>query len=168
MKCRASLALFNSLATEAQAKVTGDPTRAFRFLPDERETERFFLREFSIHPHRTDPLGEVLTASRAGFKRFDITSNTTLTFEKPDMITFRNLALAQEALNRGGNLPCILNAANEVAVGAFLKSRVGFLEMSKMIEDCMQKISFILNPTLEDYMITDDETRKRATELLAL
>lgn len=103
---------------------------------------------------------------KSSFKRFDITSHTSLTFEKPDTGTFRNLALAQEALNRGGNLPCILNAANEVAVSAFLKSRVGFLEMSGMIEDCMQKISFILNPTLEDYMMTDAETRKRATELL--
>jgi 1-deoxy-D-xylulose-5-phosphate reductoisomerase len=103
---------------------------------------------------------------KSGFKRFDITSNTSLTFEKPDTETFRNLALAQEALSRGGNLPCILNAANEVAVEAFLKSQVGFLEMSEMIEDCMQKISFIRNPTLEDYMITDNETRKRATELL--
>jgi 1-deoxy-D-xylulose-5-phosphate reductoisomerase len=103
---------------------------------------------------------------QSDFKRFDITSNVSLTFEKPDTITFRNLALAQEALSRGGNLPCILNAANEVAVDAFLQSRVGFLEMSEMIEDCMQKISFIHNPTLEDYMITDGETRKRATELL--
>ncbi len=103
---------------------------------------------------------------KSTFKRFDITSHPSLTFEKPDTITFRNLALAQEALSRGGNLPCILNAANEVAVDAFLQSRVGFLEMSEMIEDCMQKISFIHNPTLEDYMMTDNETRKRATELL--
>lgn len=103
---------------------------------------------------------------KSSFKRFDITSNTSLTFEKPDTGTFRNLALAQEALNRGGNLPCILNAANEVAVGAFLKSRVGFLEMSEMIEDCMAKMPFITNPTLEDYMMTDNQTRKRATELI--
>ena len=103
---------------------------------------------------------------KSGFRRFDFVSYPSLTFEKPDTGTFRNLALAQEALNKGGNLPCILNAANEVAVGAFLKSRVGFLEMSEMIENCMQKISFIHNPTLEDYMMTDNETRKRATELL--
>lgn len=103
---------------------------------------------------------------KSDFRRFDITSNPSLTFEKPDTITFRNLALAQEALSRGGNLPCILNAANEVAVDAFLKSRVGFLKMSEMIEDCMQKISFIHNPTLEDYLMTDGETRKHATELL--
>lgn len=103
---------------------------------------------------------------KSDFKRFDITSNTSLTFEKPDTTTFRNLALAQKALTKGGNLPCILNAANEVAVDAFLKSRVGFLEMSEMIEDCMQKISYINNPTLEDYILTDGETRKRAAELL--
>jgi len=103
---------------------------------------------------------------KSTFKRFDITANASLTFEKPDTTTFRNLALAQEALTKGGNLPCILNAANEVAVDAFLQSRVGFLEMSEMIENCMEKISFIINPTLEDYLMTDGETRKRATELL--
>ena len=103
---------------------------------------------------------------KSDFKRFDITSNPSLTFEKPDTTTFRNLALAQEALTKGGNLPCILNAANEVAVDAFLKSRVGFLEMSTMIENCMRKVSYILNPTLEDYLMTDNETRKRASELL--
>src|SRR5690349_17730970 len=103
---------------------------------------------------------------KSDFKRFDIASSASLTFEKPDIITFHNLALAQRALTKGGNLPCILNAANEVAVDAFLKSRVGFLEMSTMIENCMQKVSFIHNPTLEDYVITDGETRKRATELI--
>jgi len=103
---------------------------------------------------------------KSDFKRFDFNSYSSLTFEKPDTETFRNLALAQEALSKGGNLPCILNAANEVAVDAFLKNQIGFFEMSEMIEDCMDKISFIDKPSLQDYVMTDDETRKHATELL--
>ena len=90
----------------------------------------------------------------------------TFTFEKPDSGTFRNLALAIEAMKSGGNLPCIVNAANEVAVAAFLKDQVGFLEMSDIISDCMQKISFVKNPTYEDYVATDMETRKKAMELI--
>ncbi len=103
---------------------------------------------------------------KSTFPRFDFTKYPTLTFEKPDSGTFRNLALATEAMKSGGNMPCIVNAANEVAVAAFLKDQVGFLEMSDIIHDCMQKISFVRNPTYEDYVQTDSETRKIAMERL--
>jgi 1-deoxy-D-xylulose-5-phosphate reductoisomerase len=103
---------------------------------------------------------------KSDFQRFDFASFSSLTFESPDTETFRNLALAQIALTKGGNLPCILNAANEVAVDAFLKNQIGFFEMSEMIEECMQKISFIPHPSIEDYFATDAETRRHATELL--
>jgi len=101
---------------------------------------------------------------KSTFPRFDFTKYPTLTFEKPDSGTFRNLALATEAMKNGGNMPCIVNAANEVAVAAFLKDQVGFLEMSDIIHDCMQKISFVGNPTYDDYVQTDAETRKIAME----
>src|SRR6185436_15284514 len=104
---------------------------------------------------------------KSSFKRFNFADYPSLTFEKPDPGTFRNLALATEALNRGGNMPCIVNAANEIMVDAFLRDRVGFLQMSDMIETCMQKISFIVKPSYEDYVETDHETRKRALELLS-
>lgn len=102
----------------------------------------------------------------SAFPRFDFTNFPSLTFEKPDMETFRNLALAFEALNQGGNMPCILNAANEVAVAEFLKDRVGFLEMSDIVERCMGKIAYIKSPSYEDYVQTDFETRKKALELV--
>ncbi len=101
---------------------------------------------------------------KSDFKRFDFANYSSLTFEKPDNETFHNLALATEAMNRAGNLPCILNAANEIAVAAFLKDQIGFLEMSDMIEDCMKEISFIKHPSLEDYISTDRETRVKAIE----
>ena len=100
------------------------------------------------------------------FPRFDFANYPSFTFEKPDTGTFRNLALAMQALTSGGNMACIVNAANEIAVAAFLEDRVGFLEMSEIIEDCMQKIAFIKNPTYEDYVTTDQETRKKALELI--
>jgi 1-deoxy-D-xylulose-5-phosphate reductoisomerase len=103
---------------------------------------------------------------KSDFKRFDFAFYSSLTFEKPDTETFNNLALAQEALGKSGNLPCVLNAANEVAVDAFLKNQIGFLEMSEMIEECMNKIAFIAHPSLDDYFATDAETRMRATQLL--
>ncbi len=103
---------------------------------------------------------------KSSFKRFDFLNYPTLTFEKIDTETFRNLALAITALQRGGNMPCIINAANEVAVTAFLKDKVGFLQMSDVIEDCMERISFISKPSYEDYVLTDTETRRLATELL--
>lgn len=93
------------------------------------------------------------------FKRFSFTDYPNLTFEKPDLETFRNLNLAYTALRQGGNMPCIINAANEVAVAGFLDRKIGFLTMSNIIEECMQKINFIANPTLTDYLNTDKETR---------
>ncbi|MFN7329406.1 MAG: 1-deoxy-D-xylulose-5-phosphate reductoisomerase, partial [Bacteroidota bacterium] len=83
----------------------------------------------------------------------------------PDTETFRNLALAFEALHRGGNMPCVLNAANEVAVEEFLNDRLGFLQMSELVEQCMKKISFVTNPSLQDYIETNRETRAKAKEI---
>ena len=100
------------------------------------------------------------------FKRFNFMDYPNLTFEKPDAKTFRNLQLAYDAMEKGGNMPCILNAANEVAVAAFLQNKIGFLNMSDLIADCMEKITFVSNPTLEDYIATDEATRKLANELL--
>ena len=80
------------------------------------------------------------------FPRLDFRKYPSLSFEEPDIKTFRNLALATEALNKGGNMPCILNAANEIAVWAFLRNRVGFLDMTAMVEKTMESISFIQKP----------------------
>lgn len=100
------------------------------------------------------------------FKRFSFMDYPNLTFEKPDLETFRNLQLAYNAMEKAGNMPCILNAANEIAVAAFLKDKIGFLNMSDLIADCMEKITFVSNPTLEDYVTTNKETRILANELL--
>jgi 1-deoxy-D-xylulose-5-phosphate reductoisomerase len=99
---------------------------------------------------------------QADFPRFDFRNFASLTFEQPDMETFRNLGLAFQALDQGGNMPCILNAANEVAVSAFLKDEIGFLEMSDLLADCMAKGTFLHNPSLEDYITTDKLTREMA------
>ncbi|HRI42476.1 MAG TPA: 1-deoxy-D-xylulose-5-phosphate reductoisomerase, partial [Bacteroidia bacterium] len=101
---------------------------------------------------------------RNSFPRFDFTRYPAFTFEQPDTETFRNLALAIDAMRKGGNMACIVNAANEVAVAAFLEDRIGFLEMSDLIERCMRQVSFIAHPTLEDYVKTDAETRRLALE----
>jgi 1-deoxy-D-xylulose-5-phosphate reductoisomerase len=103
---------------------------------------------------------------KSDFPRFDFSKYPNLTFETPDTETFRNLALAFEALYLGGNMPCVLNAANEVAVAEFLKDRVGFMEMSDIVEHCLTKITFIKSPSYEDYVNTDKETRIRAMELI--
>ncbi len=103
---------------------------------------------------------------KSSFPRFDFANYPALTFEKPDTETFRNLALAFEALGRGGNMPCVLNAANEVAVEEFLKDRVGFLQMSEIVEQCLAKMDYIASPALEDYVNTDKETRIKAKELI--
>ncbi|MDA8858209.1 1-deoxy-D-xylulose-5-phosphate reductoisomerase [Flavobacteriales bacterium] len=100
------------------------------------------------------------------FKRFNFMDYPNLTFEKPDAKTFKNLQLAYDAMHKGGNMPCILNAANEIAVAAFLQDKIGFLNMSDLIADCMEKITFVSDPTLEDYIATDEATRKLANELL--
>ncbi|RZA03084.1 MAG: 1-deoxy-D-xylulose-5-phosphate reductoisomerase [Sphingobacteriaceae bacterium] len=100
------------------------------------------------------------------FKRFDFMAYPNLTFEKPDINTFRNLGLAYEALNRGGNMPCIINAANEIAVAGFLADEIAFLAMSDVVESCMQKISYQAKPTQSDYLNTDKETRIFAQNLI--
>lgn len=102
---------------------------------------------------------------RSDFPRFDFRNYPSLTFEPPDMETFRNLALAFEALQKAGNMPCILNAANEIAVEHFLTERIGFLKMSDLVADCMVKIPYIASPCYEDYVMTDQETRHKAREL---
>ena len=96
---------------------------------------------------------------RNDFKRFDFTAYPNLTFEKPDLETFRNLGLAYAALKKGGNMPCIINAANEIAVAGFLNNSIRFLAMSDLIEECMQQITFVSQPTITDYLNTDKETR---------
>lgn len=103
---------------------------------------------------------------KSDFPRFNFLDYPQLTFEQPDPKTFKNLALAFEALKQGGNQPCILNAANEIAVDAFLKDKIGFLEMSDIIEQSMSKVSFIKKPNYQDYVATDAETRRLALEII--
>jgi 1-deoxy-D-xylulose-5-phosphate reductoisomerase len=98
------------------------------------------------------------------YERFDFLKYPNLSFEQPDMKTFRNLAFAYSALEKGGNTACILNAANEVAVDAFLKDKISFLGMSDLIEHCIENVRFIPKPTLEDYIETDQYTRALAQE----
>jgi 1-deoxy-D-xylulose-5-phosphate reductoisomerase len=102
----------------------------------------------------------------SSFERLDFAKCTSLTFEQPDTKRFRNLALAYEAMHRGGNMPCIVNAANEVVVAAFLREDIGFLEMSDVIERTMQRTAFIQTPTYEDYVATDAEARRIAAEMI--
>ncbi len=103
---------------------------------------------------------------KSDFPRFNVTDYPALTFEPPDTETFRNLALAFGAMKRGGNMPCILNAANEVAVAEFLNDRISFLEMSLLVEQCLEKMDYIERPSYEDYVYTDNETRIKAFEWL--
>jgi 1-deoxy-D-xylulose-5-phosphate reductoisomerase len=100
------------------------------------------------------------------FPRFDFARYPALTFEKPDTETFRNLALAFEALERGGNMACVLNAANEVAVAEFLNDRLSFLGISEVVEQCLANSDYVKEPSLEDYVETDKMTRIRAKELI--
>jgi 1-deoxy-D-xylulose-5-phosphate reductoisomerase len=100
------------------------------------------------------------------FKRFSFFDYPELTFEKADEKTFRNLSLAYKAMNKGGNSPCVLNAANEIAVEAFLNDKIGFLNMSDLIDNCLEKITFVKNPTIEDYIETDRQTRILAKNTL--
>lgn len=102
------------------------------------------------------------------FPRYDFRKPNTLTFEEPDIKTFRNLALAIEALNKGGNSACVLNAANEIAVYAFLKNRIGFLDMTEVVERTLNKIPFIEHPTLEEYFETDGEARSYAASIVQM
>ncbi|MBB6005397.1 1-deoxy-D-xylulose-5-phosphate reductoisomerase [Arcicella rosea] len=103
---------------------------------------------------------------KSDFPRFDFTKYPSLTFEQPDTETFRNLQLAFNAMDKGGNLPCIMNAANEIAVEAFLQDKIGFLEMSYLIENCMSKVDFIQKPSIDDYIQTDQATRRLAQTLV--
>jgi 1-deoxy-D-xylulose-5-phosphate reductoisomerase len=104
----------------------------------------------------------------SNFPRYDFRKPGTLSFEEPDVKTFRNLTLATEALFRGGNLPCVLNAANEIAVFAFLRNRIGFLDMTDLVERTMQHVTFIEHPTLEEYFESDGEARNFAASLIKL
>lgn len=103
---------------------------------------------------------------KTNFPRIDWKKTGEFTFETPDTDTFHNLVLAYEALKIGGNMPCILNAANEIAVAAFLNDAIMFLDIARVIEDSMQKASFIKNPSLDDYFLSDSETRKITEEII--
>ena len=103
---------------------------------------------------------------KSSFERLDFSKCTNLTFEQPDTKRFRNLALAYEALRQAGNMPCIVNAANEMVVAAFLRDEISFLGMSEVIEQTMRKVSHIRIPTYEDYVATDAEARRKALELI--
>jgi len=96
------------------------------------------------------------------FPRLNFADYPQLTFEAPDMHNFRNLALAYEALEKGGNIPCILNAANEIAVEAFLQEKINFLQISELIERSMQSVDFISHPSYDDYKMSDLEARRQA------
>ena len=102
------------------------------------------------------------------FPRLDFRKFNSLSFEEPDFRTFRNLSLAIEALKKGGNLPCIMNAANEIAVYAFLRNRIGFMDMTDIIEKTMEQVSFIPQPSLEEYFESDGEARHYAADLIKL
>lgn len=103
---------------------------------------------------------------KSDFPRFNFMDYPTLTFEKPDLKTFRNLAIAYEALEKGGNAACIVNAANEIAVAAFLHDKIGFLDISDVIVESLAKIVFIGNPSIEDYVQTNEATRRFASEMI--
>ena len=103
---------------------------------------------------------------KTNFPRFDFFNYPQLTFEKPDMETFSNLALAFKAMERGGNMPCVLNAANEIVVQAFLEDKIGFLQMSDVIASALDKMPLIKTPSIEDYIQCDKETRILTTELI--
>lgn len=117
-------------------------------------------------PNMRHPIQYALTFPdrlNAQVERANLADIHQLTFEKPDYEKFRNLRLAYDALRRGGNIPCILNAANEVAVDAFLKGKIGFFAMSDIIEQTISETAFISSPTLDDYIATDREARARTS-----
>ncbi|SDD58608.1 1-deoxy-D-xylulose 5-phosphate reductoisomerase [Algoriphagus faecimaris] len=121
-------------------------------LPDMRIPIQFALS----YPYRL----------KSDFERFDFINYPNLTFEQPDKKTFRNLQLAFDALERGGNAACVLNASNEIVVDAFLKDQIGFLQMSDLIEETMANIEFISSPSIDDYVATDEKARKYTEELI--
>ncbi len=102
------------------------------------------------------------------FPRFDFKNFSSLTFQSPDIKKFRNLVLAFSALDKGGNMPCVLNAANEIVVEAFLNDKIGFLEMPEVIEKTMNTVPFISQPSIEDYCETDAEARKIASQFISV
>ncbi|MFY7900839.1 MAG: 1-deoxy-D-xylulose-5-phosphate reductoisomerase [Chitinophagaceae bacterium] len=104
----------------------------------------------------------------SNFPRYDFKKPASLTFEEPDLRTFRNLVLATEALQKGGNMPCILNAANEIAVYAFLRNRIGFLDMTEVVEQALSKVAYIEKPTLQDYFESDGAARTFAASLIQM
>ena len=136
----------------SMVQFTDSSIKAQMGLPDMRLPIQFALS----YPERI----------KADFPRLNFMDYPNLSFEQPDMKTFRNLALAFEALEKGGNAACILNAANEIAVAEFLKEKIGFLDMSEIIAECLQLVPFIKKPDLGDYIATDQETRKKAQELI--
>jgi 1-deoxy-D-xylulose-5-phosphate reductoisomerase len=103
---------------------------------------------------------------QSDFPRFDFMDYPSLTFEEADTETFRNLALAFQAMKKGGNMPCVLNAANEVVVETFLKGQIGFNEMPELIEACMDRADFVEKPNYADYISTDEATRVLAMEMI--
>ncbi len=105
---------------------------------------------------------------RNDFPRLNFKKYPALNFEEPDVKTFRNLALAMEALNKAGNMPCVLNAANEIAVWAFLRNRIGFLDMTALVEKTMENVTYIEKPTLQEYFESDAEARNFAASLINL
>ncbi len=131
---------------------TDGSMKAQMSLPDMRMPIQFAMG----YPER-------LTSS---FPRFNFIKHNTLTFETPDLKKFRNLALAFDALKMGGNIPCVLNAANEVVVQAFLDKKIGFVQMPEIIEKCINKADFVNRPNIDDYIETDLETRKLARNIM--
>ena len=105
---------------------------------------------------------------KSNYPRMNFRKYPNLSFEEPDLKTFRNLQLATEALQKGGNTACVLNAANEIAVWAFLKNRIGFLDITAVVEKSMEYVSFIENPTLQEYFDSDGEARNFAASLMKL
>ena len=136
----------------SMVQFTDSSIKAQMGLPDMRLPIQFALS----YPERI----------KADFPRLNFMDYPQLNFEQPDSSTFRNLALAFEALDRGGNAACVLNAANEIAVAEFLQDKIGFLHMSDVIAQCLERVPFVKTPSLEDYISTDQETRKRAQELI--
>lgn len=136
----------------SMVQFTDSSIKAQMGLPDMRLPIQFALS----YPERI----------KADFPRLNFMDYPQLTFEQPDIATFQNLRLAYEALEKGGNAACVLNAANEVVVAEFLQDKVGFLNMSDIIAECLQSVSFVKKPSLDDYIATDGEARSKAQELI--
>lgn len=122
-------------------------------LPDMRVPIQYAL----TYPYR----------AKSDFPRLNFADYPQLTFEKPDTERFPNLALAREAMEKGGNMPCILNAANEIVVESFLRNDISFIEMSDIIAQTMSKISYVQNPSIEDYAQSDSEARIKTVEIIS-